>query len=113
MTTRISTGAIVHTTSIIVLCVVREGTGLFFSLKRTVQMARSANTNSTITVMMMLMKMLKLWICSMIGVTASWKLICQSLGCPMLANAGEAESARIGAVKNRAAKREPNVMSGA
>ena len=51
MLTRIRTGIIVHATSIAVLCVVFEGTGLAVALNFTTQIISSARTNSVITVM--------------------------------------------------------------
>ena len=46
--TRMSTGTTVQTTSMTVLCVVREGTGLRRALKRTITITSSANTKSVI-----------------------------------------------------------------
>ena len=43
-----STGTTVQTTSIRVLCVVREGTGLARALNRTITITSSASTNSVI-----------------------------------------------------------------
>ena len=52
--TRMSTGSTVHSTSIVVLCVVREGTGLRFSLKRHMTYSISTSTNAVMAKMMML-----------------------------------------------------------
>ena len=52
MPTRISTGISVQATSIRVLWVVREGTGLALALNLTITMISSASTNSVMTVMM-------------------------------------------------------------
>ena len=52
MTTRIITGTTVHTTSMSVLCVVLEGTGLARRLKRTITTISSASTNSVTPMMM-------------------------------------------------------------
>src|SRR6185437_4693334 len=51
MPTRIRTGIIVHATSIIVLWVVFDGTGLARALNRNIAITISAVTNSVITVM--------------------------------------------------------------
>src|ERR1700712_1082590 len=50
MPTRISTGISVHATSIRVLCVVLEGTGLALELNLTTTMISNASTNSVMTV---------------------------------------------------------------
>ena len=52
MTTRIITGTIVQITSISVLWVVLDGTGLARRLKRTITMIKSASTNSVTPMMM-------------------------------------------------------------
>ena len=52
ITTRISTGTIVHATSSSALWVVFDGTGVAFSLKRNTQMPSSTITKRLITVMM-------------------------------------------------------------
>src|SRR5579863_8775932 len=49
--TRISTGMSVHATSIRVLWVVREGTGLALALNLTTTITSSASTNRVMTVM--------------------------------------------------------------
>ena len=49
--TRISTGSTVHSTSIVVLCVVREGVGLRFSLKRHITYTISMMTNAVMAKM--------------------------------------------------------------
>ena len=51
MPTRIRTGIIVHATSIMVLWVVFDGTGLARALNLTTTVTSSASTNSVITVM--------------------------------------------------------------
>ena len=52
--TRISTGSTVHSTSMVVLCVVREGTGLRFSLKRHITYSISSITNAVMAKMIAL-----------------------------------------------------------
>src|ERR1700704_4746593 len=71
MATRISTGMMVQATSISVLCVVLEGTGLALALNFTAMITSNASTNS---VMMVMSQNRKLWnqmMFSITGVAAS------------------------------------------
>ncbi len=52
ITSKITIGMIVHSTSTSVLCVVRDGVGLARALKRTMTMIKSASTKPVIPVMM-------------------------------------------------------------
>ena len=52
--TRMKTGSTVHRISTVVLCVVRDGTGLRFSLKRHMTNSISASTKAVMAKMMML-----------------------------------------------------------
>src|SRR5712672_1364369 len=85
--TRISTGMMVQATSISVLCVVLEGTGLALALNFTATIASSASTNS---VMMVMSQNRKLWnqmMFSITGVAASCSVYSQGAGWPISANA--------------------------
>ena len=53
MPSRMITGTTVQTTSISVLCAVRDGLGLRFSLKRKITTSSSASTKSVMIVMTM------------------------------------------------------------
>src|SRR5260221_7098371 len=66
MPTRISTGISVQATSIRVLCVVLEGTGLDLALNFTTTMISSTRTNSVMTVMS---TDRKLWNQTMLSIT--------------------------------------------
>ena len=52
--TRIKTGITVHSTSSVVLCVVRDGVGFLDSLKRHITYNSSASTKAVMTKMMTL-----------------------------------------------------------
>ncbi len=52
--TSTNTGSTVHRTSTVVLCVVRDGTGLRFSLNRHMTNSISPSTKAVMTKMMML-----------------------------------------------------------
>ena len=52
--TRIRTGITVHSTSSVVLCVVRDGVGFLDSLKRHITYNSSASTKAVMTKMMTL-----------------------------------------------------------
>ena len=67
MATRISTGISVQATSIRVLWVVREGTGLVLALNLTTTMTSSASTNS---VMMVMVPSSQLWKVVMKSITS-------------------------------------------
>src|SRR3982074_1828704 len=72
--TRISTGISVHATSIRVLWVVLEGTGLALALNFTTTAIRSPSTNSVITVMVPTSQLWNQMMYSMTGVAASWRV---------------------------------------
>src|SRR5215211_1239054 len=80
MPTRISTGISVQATSIRVLWVVLEGTGLALALNFTTTMTNSASTNSVITVIITSSKLWKLVMFSITGVAASCSVISHGLG---------------------------------
>ncbi len=82
ITTRISTGTTVQSTSSVVLCVTLDGTGFRFSLNRHITYSNRIITKAVIRKMMMLTKSWTQRISSAIGVTASWKVICLGEGCP-------------------------------
>ena len=88
MPTRIRIGATVQTTSISVLWLVFDGTGLRRALKRTITMTSSARTKSMIASTTISSPSLKLWIIPMIGEPAGCRLI--SHGCGWVASAGPA-----------------------
>src|SRR5215208_802468 len=78
--TRISTGISVQATSISVLWVVLEGTGLALALNFTTTMTKSASTNRVITVMITSSKLWKLVMFSITGVAASCSVYSHGLG---------------------------------
>ena len=81
MATRISTGISVQATSISVLWVVLEGTGLALALNFTTTMTKSASTNRVISVMITSSRLWKLMMFSITGVAASCSVISHGLGC--------------------------------
>src|SRR3954470_13899539 len=86
ITTKISTGTTVQTTSTNVWWVVRDGTGLRASRNRTMAKTSRPSTKTLITVMMTTSKVWNAYKRSMTGVAGAWKLICQ--GCGICAKAG-------------------------
>ena len=80
MATRISTGISVQATSISVLWVVLEGTGLALALNFTTTMTKSASTNSVISVMSTSSKLWNLMMFSITGVAASCSVISHGCG---------------------------------
>src|SRR5216683_6693999 len=85
--TRISTGISVQATSIRVLWVVLDGTGLVLALNFTTTITKSTSTNS---VMMVMSQNSTLWnqvICSITGVAAACSLYSHGAGWPISANA--------------------------
>ena len=80
MTTRISTGTTVHTTSSSRLWVVFDGVGFFDSRNFTTVMTSRARTNSEISVMTMSSRSWNSSTCSITGVAAFWKPICHGSG---------------------------------
>src|SRR6202161_2798518 len=72
--TRISTGIRVQATSIMVLWVVLEGTGLALAVNFTTTMTNSARTNSVMTVMSQNRKLWNQTMFSITGVAASCRL---------------------------------------
>ena len=87
MLTRISTGIRVQATSIRVLWVVREGTGLARALNLTTTVTSSASTNSVMTVMIQSSALWKRVMLSMTGVAAPCSLYSHGAGWPNSANA--------------------------
>ena len=67
ITTRITTGMTVQTTSSSVLCVVRDGVGLARALNRTMTMTSSTSTNAAMAVMI---QSSRLWNETMWSITA-------------------------------------------
>src|SRR5580700_1543766 len=78
--TRISTGMSVQATSIRVLWVVLEGTGLALALNLTTMMTRSASTNSVITVIRTNRKLWNQVMLSMTGEADSCSLYSHGAG---------------------------------
>ena len=76
------TGITVQATSISVLWVVLDGTGLARELNLKITISSNASTNSVISVMTISRKSWNQVMLSMIGVADCWKLICQGDGCP-------------------------------
>src|SRR5262245_60468105 len=88
MNSRTRTGITVHSTSINVLWVVREGVGLRFSLKRTITTTSNPSTNAEmITTIHNSLSCSRTTFC-MTGVAASWKLHSHSFGLSASAAAG-------------------------
>src|SRR3954468_25091938 len=85
--TRISTGTSVHATSISVLWVVRDGTGLALALNFTTTVTSSASTNSVMTVMIQSSMLWNQAMLSITGVAAPCSVYSQGAGCPSSANA--------------------------
>ena len=81
MATRISTGISVQATSISVLWVVLEGTGLALALNFTTTMTNSASTNRVISVMSTSSKLWKLMMLSITGEAAGCSVISHGWGC--------------------------------
>src|ERR1700704_4364193 len=74
---RISTGSTVHATSISVLWVVFDGTGLALALNLTITMISSASTNKVMTVVITTRKLWNRWMSSITGDAESWRLMFQ------------------------------------
>src|SRR5205823_13697277 len=87
MPTRINTGISVQATSISVLWVVREGTGLAFALNFTTTATSSASTNSVMTVMIQSSMLWNQEMLSITGEAASCNVYSHGAGCPSSANA--------------------------
>ena len=105
MPTRISTGIRVQATSIRVLWVVLEGTGLALALNFTTTMTSSASTNS---VMMVISQSRKLWNQMMFSITgepASCSLYSHGAGCPSSANAAPPAASATPATANPSNRR--------
>ena len=91
ITTRITTGTTVQSTSSRVLCVVRDGIGLARALKRTITISSRTSTKSGDRAMMIQSR--KSWnqmMLSITGVADCWKPSCQGDGCPSPAQAAPA-----------------------
>src|ERR1043165_5926076 len=86
MTTRISTGTTVHSTSIKVLCVV--GVGLADARKRTITYSISASTNTEMQVIRISRKWWNSWKRSATGEAAGCIHICQGWGASASAREG-------------------------
>src|SRR3954447_17390271 len=78
--TRINTGISVQATSIRVLWVVLDGTGLALALNFTTTMTSSTRTNRVIIVMIHTSRVWKLMMFSITGVAASCSVISHGLG---------------------------------
>src|SRR4051812_12345844 len=87
ITTRISTGISVQATSISVLWVVLEGTGLALALNFTITMISSASTNNVMMVISASRRLWKLMMFSITGEAASCSVYSHGFGCPVSANA--------------------------
>ena len=87
MPTRISTGIRVQATSIRVLWVVLEGTGLDLALNLITTMISSARTNSVMTVISTNRKLWNQVMLSITGVADSCSFNSHGAGCPNSANA--------------------------
>src|SRR6516165_9429822 len=87
MLTRIKTGISVQATSINVLWVVRDGTGLARALNLIITVTRSASTNSVITVMMPRSRAWNEWMSSITGVADCCSVNSHGAGWPSSANA--------------------------
>src|SRR6476659_6021529 len=72
--TRISTGTSVQATSISVLCVVRDGTGLAFALNFMTTITSNARTNSVISVISTNRKLWNQTILSITGEADCWSV---------------------------------------
>ena len=97
MPTRIRIGTTVQTTSISVLWLVFDGTGLRAGVEAHHAPESSASTNRTMSVTTIRSPLLKRWIISMIGEAAGWSVISQGWGCaarPMPARADAARTRR-------------------
>ena len=81
MPTRISTGISVQATSISVLCVVLEGTGLALALNFITTTTRSASTNSVISVISTNRKLWNQTMFSITGEAAGCSVISHGCGC--------------------------------
>src|SRR3954466_11101273 len=84
--TRISTGTRVQATSIRVLWVVLEGTGLALALNFTTTTMSNARTNSVMTVMSQNRKLWNQVMLSITGVADSCSVNSHGAGCPNSAN---------------------------
>src|SRR3981081_3340035 len=80
MPTRISTGMMVQATSISVLCVVLEGTGLALALNLTATIASRASTNRGMTVISQNRKLWNQVMLSITGLADSCSVISHGLG---------------------------------
>jgi hypothetical protein len=78
--TRINTGRIVQATSISVLCVVLDGTGLALALNLTMMATSSPRTNSVMTVMIQNRMLWNQAMSSITGVAASCRPYLQGSG---------------------------------
>src|SRR3954447_19767383 len=87
MPTRISTGISVHATSIRVLWVVLDGTGLALALNLTTTTTRSASTNSVIRVISTNRKLWNQVMLSITGEADSCNVHSHGAGCPNSASA--------------------------
>src|ERR1700692_560661 len=98
--TRISTGIRVHATSIRVLWVVLEGTGLALALNFTTTMTSSTRTNSVMAVMSTSRKSWNQVMLSITGVADSCSLNSHGAGCPNSANADQQATSATPATAN-------------
>ena len=76
------TGTTVQRISMVVLCVVREGTGLARALNRTTMIASNTSTNSAITAIIQSRMSWNQTMSSMTGVAACCSPISQGVGWP-------------------------------
>src|SRR5215468_6964801 len=100
MKSRMRTGITVHSTSSTVLCVVRDGVGLRFSLKRTITMTSKLSTNTEMRTMIHSSLLCSWTTPSIVGVAASWKPHSHSLG--FSANAAAGANANAASVAEKA-----------
>src|SRR5207342_72868 len=83
--TRMRTGTTVQITSIVVLCVVREGTGLLRELNFTITTTSNANTKSVMAVITQSRKSWNQMMSSITGVAPFCMPSCHGSGCPVAA----------------------------
>src|ERR1700681_2580187 len=105
MATRISTGIRVQATSIRVLWVVLEGTGLDLALNFTTTMTSSARTNSAMTVMSTDRKLWNQMMLSITGEADSCRLYSHGAGCPSSAKAAPQVTSATPATANPSNRR--------
>ena len=105
MPTRISTGISVQATSISVLWVVLEGTGLALALNFTTTMTSSASTNSVMTVISTNRKLWNQVMFSITGEAASCSVYSHGAGCPNSANAVPPAASAMPATANPSNRR--------